>query len=35
MIDLVKDAVVHSDYEDHRLVMINLEDNVVVYVYYE
>ena len=35
MIDLGKDAVVHSDYEDHRLVMINLEDNVVVYVDYE
>ena len=35
MIDLRKGAVVHSDYEDHHLDMINLEDNVVVYVDYE
>ena len=33
--DLGEDAVVHADYEDHRLVMIDLEDNVVVYVDYE
>ena len=35
MIDLGNDAVVHSDYENHCLVMINLDDNVVVYVDYE
>ena len=35
MIDLGEDAVIHVDYEDHRLVMIYLEDNVLVYMDYE
>ena len=35
MIYLGEDAVVHVDYEYHRLVLLDLEDNVVVYVDYE
>ena len=32
MIDLEEDVVVHVDYAEHRLVMTDLGDNVIIHV---